>query len=348
MEILLQKKGTVRRSPRRDVLGLDFDSACTRAVRIRKNGEKTRLVAAAELPAMNLDAQSSIDSVTKMSIPGYLHARYVAMALSLPDTITKLLAVPRPADKLLDFAFAPTLGLSSADEFRISIEIQEASDNETSVLAVAMRDSAVRRALALFPVATPAPCSVELSGLAAMNAAALKFFDKAGDANGKNEKTAAMAVHVDASTTFFAIFAQNSLALLRQVSIGADEINRRLAAEIGIEEDAVNSFLAEDIIDVSDPMRTAFEPLIRQLLLGRDYVARHRNCSVANIFLSGSFFNASLWRARLFSLLGMDANDFNPFSGITADTNAIPASIAAAPYGFAAAVGAALATLEEA
>jgi len=335
------KKYLKPRGPRQhDVVGVDLGSSGTKAVRLRLMDGKPRLTAAAQLPATPYPADAAEAARSSgLALPGVLHARYVALALSAPEAVAKLLVVPRPADKLGDFAFSGMLGLANPDAFRIGVEIESSTHGETTVLAAAIPDHMVRWALHLFPVATPAPCSAEIAGLAALNAIAYSLREKPAEG-------AAMAIDIGARTSTLGIFIRQDLALMRQFPIGSNAIMNRVAGELGMDEETARSVLTDDVIDASDAIRIALEPLVRQLMLGRDFVARHRNCRVANVYLAGGLSGSPFWRQHIAALLGFEPNDWNPLTIVPCDPAVASPDRTSASGCFAAAMGAALAALE--
>jgi Tfp pilus assembly PilM family ATPase len=299
------------------------------------------LIAAAQLPGHAFPAADAAPGAppAALVLARELRARHVALAVSHPESVAKLLVVPRAADKLADFEFASLLGLSNPNAYRIGIEVESSNHSETTVLAAAVPERIVTWALNLFPVATPAPCAVEISGLAALNAIAHSLRDKPEDG-------AVMAVDVGAQTSTVGIFVRDELALLRQLQIGAGAVLGRVAAALGMDEETARGVLADGMIDASDAVSEALEPLVRQLILGRDFVARRRNCRIGRVYLTGGLLSAPFWRQQIATALEIEAADWSPLTIVPALPAAITPALTAASGCFAAAMGAALAALE--
>lgn len=330
------------RARRREVTGVDVGSSGTKVVRLRTGEQGPMLMAAALLPPMKPPPPATTPEKrnrSALSLPGALCSRYVAVAISPPDATAKMLVVPRAADKMEGFGFAELLGLPNNDTHRIGIEIQSSARGETTVLAAALPESAATWSLNLFPTASSAPCSLELSGLAALNAIAYSL-------RNKPEENAVMAIDVGAQTSTFGVFMRNELALLRQFKIGAGMVWSRVAETLGMDEETARDVLTDNVIDASDAIRGAFDPLVRQLTLGRDFVARHRNCRIGGIYLSGGMLSTPFWRQHLATMLGLEANDWNPLTILPAAPGAVPPALENTSGCFAAAMGAALAALE--
>jgi Tfp pilus assembly PilM family ATPase len=322
-----------------DVLGVDIGASATKAVRLRVVDGQVRLVAAAQWPLLPFPAADAPVKSAPLAVPHALHARHVALALSPPSAVAKLLIVPRAANNLADFAFAGMLGLAQPDKFRIGIEVESSSHNETTVLAAALPEYLVKWAISLFPVATPTPCAVEIAGLAALNAIMHSL-------RAKPEDHAVMAIDIGAQTSTFAIFIRENLALLRQFPIGAGTVMARVASSLGMDEETARNVLSDDAIDASDAIHEALDPLMRQLVLGRDFVARHRNCRVGSVYLSGGLASTPFWRRHIASLLGFEANDWNPLTSIPSEPDTVSPELMASANSFTAALGAAWGALE--
>jgi Tfp pilus assembly PilM family ATPase len=324
-----------------DVVGVDIGSSGTKAVRLRTVEGAIRMTAVAHLPRLpfpTADAPAA-GGGTALVLPRELRARHVALALSHPEAVTKLLAVPRAADKLADFAFAGLLGLANPDAHRIGVEIESSSHNETVVLAAALPERIVRWALGLFPAGTPIPCSVEIAGLAALNAIAYSLRDKPDD-------NAVMAIDIGAQTSTVGILVRNELALVRQFQIGTSAVLARVAETLGMDEETARSVLTDGVIDASDAVHSALDPLVRQLVLGRDFVARRRNCRIGSIYLTGGLLSAPFWRQQLATMLGIEAFDWNPLLIVPSGPGTIDPALTTAAGCFAAAMGTALAAWE--
>lgn len=326
----------------RDVVGVDIGSTGIKVVRVRIGEHGPLLTGAALLPPLHpapTDALIAKHRRPALILPRELRARWNALAISPPDAIAKLLVVPRAADKLGDFGFAELLGLPNADTHRIGVEVQSSTYGETTVLAAALPETMALWCLRLLPSATSASCSLELSGLAALNAIAFSQRDKALD-------SACMALDVGAQTSTLGIFVKNELALVRQFAIGSQMVLKCVAEALGMDEETASSVLGDGVIDATDAVRTALDPLIHQLVIGRDFVARRKNCRINELFLTGGLFGSAFWRTQLADTLNITAAAWNPLAIIPASPAAAVLADNPNASAFAAAMGVALAALE--
>ena len=144
----------------KDVVGIDFGTTGTRAVRMSRTG--------AALSITRVWSGPETDSVAFV-LPRELRAHAAAFAVSHPDIVSKLLSIPRPSNKLDDVPIADLLCITDPKAFRIAIEIQDSTAAETHALIAAIPDARARATLSSFAQGFPAPQSLEVSGLAAIN-----------------------------------------------------------------------------------------------------------------------------------------------------------------------------------
>ncbi len=314
----------------KDVVGIDFGASGVRAVRISRTGEGAAVTQAWEAAAPVPDP---------LPLPRALRARAGAVAVSHPDAVAKLLSIPRPANKLDDVPFADLLGLGDPQAFRLAMEIQDSSAAETHALLAAIPEAAVGAALHPFAQGFPAPQSLELSGLAAVHGILL-----GNPAFGEQNL---ILLDLGGEIATVAITIPKRLAFMRQFRIGANTILRKLGESLGMDADTARDAVGDGVVDASDQVRTAFEPLARQIILGRDFVARRHNARASNLYVSGGLFQAPFWLGPLQTALAVEAAIWNPLAALPAAPGALSPEMTARGCRFAAAAGAALAALQE-
>lgn len=113
-----------------------------------------------------------------------------------------------------------------------------------------------------------------------------------------------------------------------------------------MDEETARGILADNVVDATDAIHTALQPLVRQLALGRDFVTRHRNCRIGDLYLTGGIAGTPFWRQHLAALLGFEAKEWNPLAVVPPHPDLPPAEQTTDTGCFAAAMGAALGALE--
>lgn len=312
------------------VLGVDFGSSGIRAVRVRISANKMQISHAWSSPDPDMAA---------FSLHSGLAARAVALATSQSGETAKLLTIPRPKDKLKDVPFAELLGISNPNSFRIALEIQESTAAETHALVAAIPEATAMAALRPFPRGFPSPQSLEVSGLAAINGIVL--------AQGLSEIESAILLDLGAETATVAITLQDRLAFMRQFRIGANTIMRKLGESLGMDAETAREVVGDGIIDAASQVNTVFDPLVRQIGLGRDFVSRRHNIRPSRLIATGGLFQTPFWLQVFQQALGVEAESWNPLKALPSPAGALSTELVAQGSRFAAAAGAAMAVMEQ-
>jgi hypothetical protein len=314
----------------RDVVGIDFGTTGTRAVRVsRAVGGAWSIVRVWSGPARGSGA---------WVLPRELRAHAGVLAVSHPDIVSKLLSIPRPSNKLDEVPIADLLGITDPKAFRIAMEIQDSTATETHALIAAIPDALARSTLSSFAQGFPAPQSLEVAGLAAINGMVL--------GNPAIREKGALLLDLGAETATVAIIVLQKLAFTRQFRIGANAIMRKLGESLGMDGDTAREAVGEGLVDAVDQVQAAYEPLARQINLGRDFVSRRHNVRTEHLVISGGLFQTPFWSHPLEAALGVEVTVWNPFSVLPVTPGALTPELVAQGCRFAAAAGAAIAALE--
>lgn len=337
----------MRRKPT-DVVGLDLGSSVVKAVRLRKSpANQLQVVAADVLSVDGASSPPSTESVyalpASLQMPARLRARYAALAIGSPRAVIKLLSFPGRFDASAEEKLAENLGIENPDKCRVSYKIAREGHAraESRVLAVGLPEEDAAAALALFAAGIPAPCSLEISGLAALSAFSY------GPLASLNESSVGV-IEFGSASTFVAFFHKGGLALVRQFTVGADTVIERVRRDLGVDVPTARGIVADGAFDISRQVLDIFSPLIKQLAVSRDFVERREDCRIARIFLSGGVMASRDVVEEIGNTMEIDVGFWNPFDGLTLAHGAIPDSLRGKEWQMAGALGAALATMEEA
>lgn len=324
-----------------DILGLDFGASGTKAVRLKRNENTVSLVAADILPAVSFPA-----TVTEFPIPRPLHARYVAIATSASPAIVKLLTLPIHSDKPTDVHVNELMGIGGGGaeagehgDFRVGYERIHESRTERKFLAAALTDNTARSLCNLFPSGIPAPCSLEISGLAGMTA-----FTQGPGARHKGDTVA--VVDFGATSTYAAFYNRGVMALIRKFEFGSASVLKKLKEALGVDGDVAIGILNDPSFDISQILRQTMESFLQQMTISWDFVERRENAPVSHFYVSGGLAMFRSWIDEVRKITGREPTPWNPFENITIGDESIPGAWKGQESRFAAATGAALAALE--
>ncbi len=263
--------GKFKRRPS-DVIALDIGATGIKAVRIKKSGDGLTLVSADILPAIDLVDQPdalSVDEQQPIDLKPALKARQVAVTYSSPNAIIKLLSFPGEFDEDAEEQVGKHLGLDEETEenYRISYKIISESRQESKVLAVAFPEVLAQTINDFFPIGLPAPYTIEVAGLSSMTS----FLNGPGV---QHAEDTVGVLDFGASQSFYSLFHQGQLALIRKFDFGVNSIVDKVTKSLGVDKQTAEGILADGSFDISQPMAEVMGPFIKQLIISRDFVER--------------------------------------------------------------------------
>lgn len=323
-----------------DIVGVDVGTSAIKIVRMRKNaGGRPTVLGAAVLPYEATEGESG--AASKVAVPQKLRARYASLAVTGRGAIIKLLSLPGRFEAGAEEKILENLGIRNAEQFRISYRVLREGHgrSESRVLAVALPEDEAQRAMAPFATGLPAPVSLEISGLATLTAFSAGPLVKL-------EEQATGLVEFGATSTFVSFFHRNSLLLVRQFEVGANEVVARVQKSLGTDAETARGIIGGGAFDVSQPVMEVCGPLIKQLAVSRDFVERREDCRVGCVFVSGGMTASPTVIGELRGSLEVDVEQWNPLADFPAAPGAIPPELEGHEWRLSGAVGACLATLE--
>jgi Tfp pilus assembly PilM family ATPase len=327
-----------------DVVGIDIGSTGTKVVRLQKHGTEITLAAAEILGPVALagKAAPAPEAVPALNLPARLRGRYGALALTADTAVVKILTFPGPFDDKAEEKVVESMGVENPDAYRIAYKVVSEGHgrSESRVLAVAMPDELARLAPRLLPSGWPVPFSTEVSALAALSA----FLHAQGERNGEQ---AVGVFEFGAAISTLAIFNKRLLTLIRRFSIGTYSLIAKVRERLGVDEETARNIMADGSFDISQPVNEVLEPLVKQLIVSRDFVERRENCRIARIYVSGGLALASHAMDEIRASMEVEVVGWNPLEGVRVAKGALPDGLSGREWQLAGAVGAALAILEE-
>ncbi|MEI7880635.1 MAG: pilus assembly protein PilM [bacterium] len=326
---------TVFRRNYSDVVGLDIGVSGTKAVRLKRVHGVPTVIAVDILPAISLpDSEEGL--IVPCQLPKVLKARYVAVAVSKGGGIVKLLTFPVHSGKTNDEHVLELMGLGTETYYRLGYEPIFENRSVFRALASALPDAFVKKICQLFPSGVPAPCSIEVSGLASLTA----FSRLRGN---ENVDECYVVMDFGAAVTLVAFYNKNTLALVRKLDFGTANVLKKLQDSLGVDQDVALGILNDGSFDVSKVVHHALEPFLQQLTISWDFVERRENIRIGKLFVCGGGVGLHLWAQEIESATGQVPIRWNPFEGIAVQGGAIPEKFKGQELRFSAAVGAALA-----
>ena len=327
-----------------DVVGLDIGSSAVKAVRLKRTGSEIQLLGAELLPALadlpGID--SGVNTSPTVELPPRVRSRSVSLAVSGQQAVIKLVSFPGAVGPELVDRLPESMGIKEPDAYRISYRIvtEGHGRTESRVLAVALADETASFVMEQFASGLPAPYSLEVSGLASLTTFQHGYGEAYADA-------AVAMIEFGSAITTLTIMNRNAVVLIRRFDFGTRSLVARVRESLGVSDETARDIVGDSSFDISETVSELMAPFVSQFVLSRDFVERRENCHIERFHVSGGLATSRDVRAGLESALDVEITDWDPFRGLTIAPQALDDDASAVRWRFAAATGAALATVEE-
>ncbi len=335
------KKISLKKGPQKrrhnDLVGIDFASTATKVVRLKKTGDEISLVGIDLLPAVDIGAGS-----TRFELPRNMLTYYGCLCCSCPEAVIRMINTPLPeeSDSLSDTKLREMLNVTN--DYRPSARLinRGKGRQDSSFLAAAIPNDHISFVLNMFPAGPPAPASLEVSGLSIISA----FLH----ARGKQcADEAVCLIEAGECTSNFIFMNKGAVVLLGKVDFGSRQLRKKLAVDLGVDEELAGSIISDRSINISTSLNSVLQPFAKQISISRDFIERHQGCRVTKTFVSGGLSLLPSWKSEMSQMLHMDVSGWNPLENIQYDAETVSSDIEAQATRFAAAIGAALGGLED-
>lgn len=318
-----------------DVVGVDIGTTGIKIVRLKKTASGPTLIGADIFPTISFDKTPE-----PLQLPNQLKGRYVSIAISSKEAVIKLLNFQGISSDEIDTKIVESLGLKNPENYRISYTTlsEVKSKGEISILAVALPNAIANIALSLFPTGLPAPYSLEVSQLATLTALL----------NGPlKDKESTGVIDFSTEISLFTLFNKGQLVLLRTFDIGWKSLVEKVQQNLGVDVETASGIITDGAFDISQPVNQLITPMIRQMIVARDFVERRWNCQIKQLYVSGSLACSRDCIENIRKGLNVEVSLANPLEAINIPSGALQESLKGKEWRLSAAIGCALATLEE-
>jgi len=325
-----------QRKPPQDLVAVDFDADAVRCVRLKLSGAEVIVAATDILPAVDIGDETQAKA---FELPKSMASRYVAICIPGYDAIVKLLNLPGALTGQVEEQIREHMGVEEVP-YRFGYRIISQTHSETRLLTVAIPESQVQAACAIFPSGLPVPVTVELGGLAVMSA----FLHGPGQTV---QDEAVGVIEFGSRVTYFAFFKKCELILIRKFDFGHFSLLDRIEKSMGVDRQTAQDIVVDRSFDISQLVKDLADPFIKQLVISKHFVERRENCHISKIFVPDDPRVSRDWLNEIKAALGLDASTWHPFDGVKLMPEALPQKFEICRSQFAAALGAAYAMSEE-
>ncbi len=312
------------------MLGLDFATTGVKMVRVRRAKGALAVVGVNMLPPFDLTAKGET-----ISIPREMRTNYVALGATFERSVFRVVYLPLAAEDTAD-NLQPKLReqLSVGEDFRASFQVlsKGGAKQDSALLAVAVPETDAKALLAQFAAGAPAPYSMEVAGIATLNAFLSTREHSLSD-------QAVCLIESGARVTTMTFLERGKMVLTGKFNVGGDTLKSIIQTQLGVDADMARTIMSGGSIDISSSVKEVMTAFLRQLSISRDFVERQKKCRVAQLFLSGGMSQSPYWVQAIQETLGMNGTVWDPFEGMEVAPEAIPDAFASQRHRFAAALG---------
>lgn len=324
-----------------EMLGIDLGASGIKVVRMRHAKEALTVLAADILPP--LDPALLEAKTPHLPLPKTLLTNYAALSVSGLRAGVRLLSLPGHGESEAAVAeqIREHIGLNADQRMGyqvIPVAAGSGRPKETRVLVVTLPEAEAAGLLRLVAVGPPAPRSLELSGLAALNA----FAHGAG---ARHSQEAVAFVEAGAQVTLLGIFNKGALLLARKFDFGGEAVVQKVQQQLNVNAEIAHGIISDGSFDISQSVHEVMDPFLRQLTISRDFVERREECRLSALYLSGGMSLVRYWGEELRTASGLESKPWDPFEGMTLAPGALPEAWAGQRLRFSAALGACLGAL---
>lgn len=319
-----------------DLVGVDFSTTATKVVRIKLSKGAYSLTGLDLLPAIDFN-----ETAGRLELPRNMVTYYGCLAYTSPAAVVRMVNTPMAAsDETIPEAKLREL-LNVTPEYRVSARLikRGSGRQDSSLLVAAIPDDDARFLLNMFPSGPPAPASLEVSGLAFVSA----FLNARGD-ECKNETVCLL--EAGETISHFVFLHKGAVVLVGKMPFGAQTLRKKLAADLGVDDELAASILNDRSINISSSLKSVLDPFIKQISISKDFIERHQSCRISKVYVSGGLSLLTSWTAEVGQMLNADVGIWSPLENIEFDSEIVPEDMQSQITRFSAAIGAAIGGFE--
>ncbi|MDD3604776.1 MAG: pilus assembly protein PilM, partial [Kiritimatiellae bacterium] len=277
------------------------------------------------------------EEVARLILPKEWTTYYAALLTTGSDAVIRYVTLPGHHPETDNLAAQVREHMGIEDGYRVGyVHIKHPNvKTETRLLAAALKEEEAQQMMDRFASGQPAPCSLEISSLAALNA-----FSEFGPL--KNHPDDAVGfIDAGAQTTLMAFFNRGALSIVRKFNMGGDYLVEHIQKEMGVDSEVARNIVCDGSFDISRSVSAVLGPFLRQLSISKDFIERRENCQLAAIYLSGGMSLCGDWSRDIAQAAGVTVQLWNPLEDVTLEEGAVPEELVGQEPRFAAALGAA-------
>lgn len=321
----------------RDVVGIDFGTSATKAVRIKADNSGAMTVVAADiLPPCTID--DSEGDLAPIAIPAHLAAWTAALSYTSRKSVVKL--VNEPKGTTYGQQNIPELmGLPKDHNLRIGMARFDAGEEDKSVLLIGVPEKEIVKLPKLLPVGKPVTASAEVSSLAAFSCYSDVYGDETSDG-------CDLVMEIGENVTLLGLFVKKRPLVIRQFAESFSTAKKAVMRDFQTDENTARDIILSGQVDISGTIHSAMGSILRQAGIAVDFTERRTGARLQRILVCGGFARNPGLRAEIRSALTLEPILIDPWKNMKVLPDAISAAAKDSGACFAAATACAIASLE--
>lgn len=329
--ILLKRIANALHSVPKDVVAIEISPDEMRAVRMQRSRDGITIEAVLRTEGYLLEDDGD-SALAPLTLPTALRARHAGFTYSGSGAVAKAVTIAGSTGAITHASVAEAIGGVSRDTHRLGFRLlREGTRRQGNlILAAAIPESVAAACAHLLPTGRPGPYALETAPVSLM----ANFLGTSG-----NKEASCACVHFDTHTTVFAFFSEGLPQLVRTLELGSNAVLARIQRKLGVDRETADDIVMAGAFDVSAPVGEIMAPLLRQLMLSRDFVERHGNPPVSSIHVCGGGILSSVFAEQLSATTRLEARTWNPFEGTTLRDGVLPEQDLHQEWRYAAAIG---------
>ena len=259
----------------RDVLGIESTPDDTRLIKIAIERHKPTIQSAQSFPPLFNDNDEPNGGITLSQTPPELKSRFISIAANRPDIIVSLPTISGSQDLRTHARVLERMGVQDTTKYRLGYkEIGDSRSGARPVLAVAFPNKFFKELTALFQAQHMKPRVIESTILACLTAFT----------STTTLSTEAVGVLcINTSSSYLVILNNGAPAVIRSFNIGRNNAITSIQREFGVDNKTAQSIAKENEFDTSSAVGETINPLLRQVILSRDFVERHEGVTINSL-----------------------------------------------------------------
>lgn len=324
----------------KETLGVhSVDSQCRLA---KVSADKSGLILRA-LSCVDIESRTVDEKVTLPPLDPETKSKTVCIASDRTDILVGIPQISGNAELRSRARVIERMGVQDPAAYRLGYqELSETATGPRRIMAVAFPNSHIADLAGLMPDEKARPHAIVSAVLARLTA----FHHSVGE-----ENMDAGVLCVDETSTVLAMLSKGRPAIIRNFQIGFNNVLTCIQRGFGVDRETAQTITLDGAFDIAEAFSDAMTPLVRQVILSRDFVERHEGVTLKTIHICAPPMIMENLAAEIREAIDVETAPWSPIDGLRLRKKATSPSTCTEPcteaWRYTAALGAAIGCLQE-